>query len=179
VSDPAEYADTGGANRGSLDEKGVVFRSKIGTYQRIRTVDAWLIDNDCEDDEEGSASGADSDEDTPGASAMAEQSCRPQEPSSQDHGDGSGSGAAAPGCTHKSPGGTGGIRHSRAVVGEQGRAADVEGEYAHPTAGETAAEMVSTLNMILRSLRDQGQEELEVDKFPNGGPIYRQDFLEN
>jgi hypothetical protein len=58
LSDPAEYADTGDANRGSLDEKGMAFRiSKIETHQRIRTFilrDAWLIDNDREDDEEES-----------------------------------------------------------------------------------------------------------------------------
>jgi hypothetical protein len=89
LSDPAEYADTEDANRGSLDEKGMAFRSKIETYQRIRAVilrDAWLINNECEDDEEGNANGADSDEDTPNASAMVEQSCWSQEPSSQQPG---------------------------------------------------------------------------------------------
>jgi hypothetical protein len=48
------------------------------------------------------------------------------------------------------------------MTGEQGRDADVEGEY--PAAGETAAEMVGTLNMVLRNLRDQGQEGLEADE---------------
>jgi hypothetical protein len=99
LSDPAEYIGTWDASRGSLDELGMAFRSKIKTYQRIRSFilrDAWLIDNDRRSDKEGDASGADSDEGSPDAPPATEQGLRPQESKRQDHGDSSGNGAAAP-----------------------------------------------------------------------------------
>ena len=49
LSDPAEYTSTGVAGRGSLDEKGMAYWSRIGAYQRMRTIilrDVWLIDSD-------------------------------------------------------------------------------------------------------------------------------------
>jgi hypothetical protein len=70
----------------------------------MRTIilrDAWLIDNDHEDDEGESASGTESDEDTSGASAPAEQSFRPHESGSRDCGDCSGGGVATPREAHR------------------------------------------------------------------------------
>jgi hypothetical protein len=86
LSDPAEYVGTGDADRGSLDEEGMAYRSRIESYQRMRTVilkDAWLIDNGHEEDEEEGASETESDEGTPDASATAEPNGRPQRPRRQ------------------------------------------------------------------------------------------------
>jgi hypothetical protein len=60
---------------------------------------------------------------------------------------------------------------------EKGEIADVEGEF--PSVGETAAEMMGTMNMVLRNLRDQGQEDLEVGGGLNGGPCHKESFLWN
>jgi hypothetical protein len=72
LSDPREYVGTGDADRGSLDEEGMAYRSRIEAYQRIRTVilrDAWLIDSDHKEDEEEGASETGSDEGTPDAAS--------------------------------------------------------------------------------------------------------------
>jgi hypothetical protein len=63
------------------------------------------------------------------------------------------------------------------MTSERGKTAEVEGEF--PSIGETAAEMLGTMNMILRNVRDQGQEDLEADEYPNGGPSHEQNFLWN
>jgi hypothetical protein len=47
LSDPAEYVDPEDTYRGGLDEQGMAYRSRIGTYQRMRTIvlrGTWLID---------------------------------------------------------------------------------------------------------------------------------------
>jgi hypothetical protein len=49
LSDPAEYISTVAASRGSPDEEGMAYWSRIEAYQRIRTIilrDVWLIDSD-------------------------------------------------------------------------------------------------------------------------------------
>jgi hypothetical protein len=58
---------------------------------------------------------------------------------------------------------------------EKGEIADVEVEF--PSIGETAAEMMDTMNMVLRNLRDQGQEDLETDDGLNEGPCHEESFL--
>jgi hypothetical protein len=55
---------------------------------------------------------------------------------------------------------------------ERGKAVEAKGEF--PSVGENAAEMVGTMNMIVRSSRDQGQEDTEAD----GGPVHKEDFLQ-
>jgi hypothetical protein len=76
LSNPVEYTGEGVEGRGSLDEKGVAYWSRIEAYQRVRTIilrDVWLIDNDHKEDEEENASEAGSDEGTPDAPTAAEQ----------------------------------------------------------------------------------------------------------
>jgi hypothetical protein len=46
------------------------------------------------------------------------------------------------------------IGQHRTTTCEKGEAVDVEGEF--PSVGETAVEMMGTMNMALRNLRDQG-----------------------
>jgi hypothetical protein len=76
LSNPTEYTSTGVASRGSLDEEGMAYWSRIGAYQRIRTIvlrDVWLIDSDHREDEGEGASEAGSGEGTPDAAPTAEQ----------------------------------------------------------------------------------------------------------
>jgi hypothetical protein len=59
LSDPRECVGTGDADRGSLNEEGMAYWSRIEAYQRIRTAilkDARLIDNGHKEGEEEGAS---------------------------------------------------------------------------------------------------------------------------
>jgi hypothetical protein len=67
--------------------------------------------------------------------------------------------------------------HGRMKTDEWGEAIEAEGE--PPPVGETAAEMMGTMNMVLRNLRDQGQEYLEADDGLNGGPCHKENFQWN
>jgi hypothetical protein len=54
-----------------------------------------------------------------------------------------------------------------------------EAERESPPVGETAAEMMDTMNIILRNLRDQGQEYLEANDGLHGGPCCKENFQWN
>ena len=90
LSNPVEYTGEGVEGRGSLDEKGVAYWSRIEAYQRVRTIilrDVWLIDNDHKEDEEEGASETGPDEGAPDAASTAEQNSRPHKPSNHGCGD--------------------------------------------------------------------------------------------
>jgi hypothetical protein len=91
LSDPAEFVDPEGAYRGGLDEQGMAYRSRIGAYQRMRTIilkGAWLIDNEHKNDGGEKANGTESDEDMTDASAATGQGHRHQDSDNQGHDDG-------------------------------------------------------------------------------------------
>ena len=116
--------------------------------------DVWLIDNDHKEDEEEGASETGPDEGAPDAASTAEQNSRPHKPSNHGCGDNGGSGATAKGGTQGSMAEADDIGQHRATTCKKGEAVDVEGEF--PSVGETAVEMMGTMNMALRNLRDQG-----------------------
>ena len=71
----------------------------------------------------------------------------------------------------------GDIGQHRATTCEKGETVDVEGEF--PSVGETAAEVMGTMNMVLRNPRDQVQGALEVDDGLNGAPCHEESFQWN
>jgi hypothetical protein len=147
LPNPREYTGEGRADRGSLDEKGMAYWSRIGAYQRVRTSilrDIWLIDNDRKEDEEENASEAGPDEGIPGASIAARQGDWPQRPSSPGHGDNCGDGAGAPDEPQGPLAEAGGIGHHQMATREEAESA--EAEEGPPAVGETAPEMVHTVN---------------------------------
>jgi hypothetical protein len=178
MSDPLEYVGTGDAGLGSLDEKGMAYRGRIHAYQRIRTVilrNAWLIDHDHKVDEEEGAVETGPDEEASDAASTAEQKSWPHQSDNQDHDNGSSHGAASSGEALMSKASNTG--HGRMKTDEWGEAIEAEGE--PPPVGETAAEMMGTMSMALCNLHDQGQEYLEADDGPNGGPCHKENFQWN
>jgi hypothetical protein len=159
LSNPREYTGEGVADRGSLDEKGRAYWSRI--------------DNDHKEDEEENASEAGSDEGIPDASTAAKQDDWPQRPSSPGHGDNCDDGAGAPDESQGPLAEAGGIGHHQMATRKEAESA--EAEEGSPTVGGTAPEMMHTVNMILRNLRDQ--ELIEIDTH-NEGPGHRECFLQ-
>jgi hypothetical protein len=170
LSNPVEYTGEGVADRGSLDEKGIWptgAESGPRAYQRV-----WLIDNDHKEDEEENASEEGSDEGTPDASTAAKQDGRPQRPSGPGHGDNSGDGAGALDDTQGPLAEADGIGHHWTATRKEAEVAEAEEGF--PTAGETAPEMVHTVNMVLRNVRDQDLMEIEASGM---GPCHEECFL--
>jgi hypothetical protein len=186
LSDPREYVteDTG---RGGLDGKGMAYLGRIQTYQRIRTVilrDARLIDHDHREDEgEG-----DVEEEASDAASTAEQDGRSHQPDNQDHDNGS-SHDAAPSGKAPTPGQwrrrQQRNRDREAKASNAGRGRMKTNEWGEPLegpgppVGETAAEMMGTMNRAIRHLRDQRREYLETTEGLHGGPCFKEDFQGN
>jgi hypothetical protein len=151
----------------------MAYWSRIEAYQRMRTIilrDVWLIDNDHKEDEKEDASEAGSDEGTPDASPTAEQDGRPQ-PSSPGHGDNSGNGADAPDGAQGPLAEADDIGRHRTTMREK---ADAEVEEEFPPVGDTAPEMMHTMNTVLRNLRDQELMDIETN---DEGPCHKECFL--
>jgi hypothetical protein len=153
----------------------MAYWSRVEAYQRLRTNilrDIWLIDNDHKEDENEGASEAGSDEGTPDASTAAGQSGRAQRPSNPGHGDNSGDGAGAPGGMQGALAEADDIGHHRTATRKEAEVAEAEEEF--PPVGETAPEMMHTMNMVLRNIRDHQLMDIETG---DEGQCHKECFL--